>query len=927
MNTLSRTTVAAVLAIAMLLVMPGASLAAPVIDDGSGRPRSAPVSPPGPRQGPKAGISKDPATGLWVTTGIELAPEQMHRGIAASAPLSTGGPDDYGYRWDDTAPLSWIDASAGTNTGFNSTTSHSGPISIGFPFKYYENTYSQLYVSRHGYLSFNNTALDDWQSEVPSAGPPNDVIAPHWVPIYGVNGYVRYLAGGTAPNRWFAIEWNRVLSLRDLEYTFEVILHENDDIVFQYGAMSQNYGACQASGIEDSTGLDGLAITQFCQWVGSNHAVRISRPAPAARVRVVSPAQGRFTSQAKTEVFQVPIRNTGELGADTFDITSSSFWPMAIYGSDGATPLADSDGDGAPDTGAVAQGGQTSVTVAVQTPVNAEIGANNTATLLVRSSRDTNRSKSAIVQSTVPTLFAQGYWDAADEGVSLLLAQPSGQRAKQAAKVAESETAVIEAANGNYVSVWPTITCKDNGCNSELFYTVLSHSGETLRPASKLADLNGANETWDQSAALAATPDGHVAVLWTRARWNQDTANYNVYLAILNSAGEFVRQPTNVTLNDAWGRWDSESVPRFYLPSITGTTNNRFFAVWIREHWSQNRWIDDGYWATWDRNGQVLQHATGFAYDSYSTSDGNWYTHVTQLRNDRVLMTWRNDAKGDLLYEIRDSNGGWYMTGNLTNDGQNNYEWGQDAVGSDANAIVAYTKQNGIYVQLLSTEGVLGPGPIWLGRAYSPTGDGYVSVTEDSSHRFVVTWTDSDYSYQRNLYYALVDGSGTVLTPATIFHASQAQEPHLVTSLNGQGATTYSYKPNVVAPVGEPAAGGAVNSSGVVTGYAIDRNSFGGTGVDAVRLYLDGPEGIGSYLGQAQYGLDRPDVGSYFGDPRFRPSGWRLALNVWSTLPGPHQLYVYAHRFNDEVWQQMPAHSIVVQPPTNVLFTTVQMQQ
>ncbi len=928
MNTLSRTTVVGMLAIVMLLVMTSASLTAPVIDDSSGRPRSAPVSPPGPRQGPEAGISKDPATGLYVATGLGSVQDQAQRMLADAGPVTIGGPDDYGYRWDDGAPNSWIDASSGADTGVGNTTQFSGPIGIGFPFKYYENTYSQVYVSRHGYLSFNNVALDDSQSAIPNPGPPNNVIAPHWVPVDRVIGYVRHFAGGTAPNRWFAVEWNRVLSYSSL-YTFEVVLYENGDIVFQYGSMSQDYGACQASGIEDSTGLDGLTITQFCARVGSYHSVRINRPTPAARVRLVAPAQGRFTSQAKTEVFQVPIRNTGELGTDTFDITSSSFWPMAIYGSDGTTPLADSDGDGAPDTGAVAQGGQTSVTVEVQTPVKAEIGANNTVTLIVRSSRDTNRSKSAVLQSAVPTLFAQAYRDTANPGMSLLLAQPSGQRAAQTGPAPESEMAVIEAANGNYFYVWQASTCGGSGCIVELYYTVLSHTGEILRPAGKLADLSGANETQDYSAALAATPDNRVAILWTRERWNVDTftSNSNLYLAVLTGGGEFVKQPTNITLNDSWGGWDTEGVPRFYEPSISGTTDNRFFAVWIREHYAgQNRWVDDGYRATWDGNGQMLQQVALFAYDDpYNGSDYNWDTNVTQLRHNRVLITWRKN--GDIWYDIRDSNGGWYMTKQLTNDGGNNNEWGQDAAGSDANILVAYTSQNSIYARLLSTDGSLGPGPIWLGRAYAPTGDGYVSVTEDSSHRFVVTWTDYDNSYRRNLYYALVGGNGTVLTPATIFSTSQAQEPYLITSLNGHGATTYSYKPNVVAPVGEPPAGGTVTNAGILTGYAIDKNSFGGTGVDAVRLYLDGPEGIGSYLGQAQYGLDRPDVGSYFGDPRFRPSGWRHALNAWSTLAGPHQLYVYVHRVNDEVWQQMPAHSIVVQPPAEVLFTPVQMRQ
>ena len=117
------------------------------------------------------------------------------------------------------------------------------------------------------------------------------MIAPHWAPIDEVRGYVRYLRGGSAPNRWFVMEWNRVRSNYEEvdEYTFEAILYESGDIVFQYGTMiSRDYYWCQASGIEDSSGLNGLAITPFCNTVAGNHAVRITRPGQAARGAVAS---------------------------------------------------------------------------------------------------------------------------------------------------------------------------------------------------------------------------------------------------------------------------------------------------------------------------------------------------------------------------------------------------------------------------------------------------------------------------------------------------------------------------------------------------------------------------------------------------------------------------------------------------------------
>jgi len=39
-----------------------------------------------------------------------------------SAPEVSGGPDDYGYTWDDSGAFSWIDATGGTHTGLSHST-------------------------------------------------------------------------------------------------------------------------------------------------------------------------------------------------------------------------------------------------------------------------------------------------------------------------------------------------------------------------------------------------------------------------------------------------------------------------------------------------------------------------------------------------------------------------------------------------------------------------------------------------------------------------------------------------------------------------------------------------------------------------------------------------------------------------------------
>jgi hypothetical protein len=118
------------------------------------------------------------------------------------------------------------------------------------------------------------------------------------------------------------------------------------------------------------------------------------------------------------------------------------------------------------------------------------------------------------------------------------------------------------------------------------------------------------------------------------------------------------------------------------------------------------------------------------------------------------------------------------------------------------------------------------------------------------------------------------------------------------------------YVPDVLAPIEQPAAGAFV--SGVVTlrGFAIDRASATGAGIDLVHIYLDGPYGTGTIIGAATYGLDRLDVAAQYG-ARFGPSGWELAWDTAGLAPGVHRLYLYAHRTTDNGWSLMDPHLVI----------------
>ncbi|MGB9774961.1 MAG: hypothetical protein ACPL7C_00195, partial [Anaerolineae bacterium] len=171
--------------------------------------------PPGPKE-PWPGFPGLPRGGPYQTPdGYWAMPEGAHLPLEAAgvAPQATGGPDDFGYTWDDSVLFNWIDATGGTDTGMSGDSwgQKVGPIPLPFSFKFYENTYTSLYIAASGYLAFTDYGTWPSQRRIPSPDTPNNVIAPYWTPIYiGTGGWIRYLSGGTFPNRYFVVEWHDV---------------------------------------------------------------------------------------------------------------------------------------------------------------------------------------------------------------------------------------------------------------------------------------------------------------------------------------------------------------------------------------------------------------------------------------------------------------------------------------------------------------------------------------------------------------------------------------------------------------------------------------------------------------------------------------------------------------------------------------------
>lgn len=228
--------------------------------------------------------------------------------------VTAGGPDAFGYRYiDSDDPLgpeySWIDiSSTGTSAVMYNVPTWAGddnfsaPVPLGFSFPFYGSQYITAYVDINGEILL---ADNSWYAEYPSNSWDNDgnmfnymypipgyaqmpgLIGVYWDDLEADQGTgdVYFQSFGESPNRYTIIQWH---NLRYHAGTggspmlrFQVILHENGEIVMQYNRTAtgqsgsvapHNDGASATVAIQNAAANAGLCylreIVQNSNYIG-----------------------------------------------------------------------------------------------------------------------------------------------------------------------------------------------------------------------------------------------------------------------------------------------------------------------------------------------------------------------------------------------------------------------------------------------------------------------------------------------------------------------------------------------------------------------------------------------------------------------------------------------------------------------------------
>ena len=114
--------------------------------------------------------------------------------------------------------------------------------------------------------------------------------------------------------------------------------------------------------------------------------------------------------------------------------------------------------------------------------------------------------------------------------------------------------------------------------------------------------------------------------------------------------------------------------------------------------------------------------------------------------------------------------------------------------------------------------------------------------------------------------------------------------------------------PTPMMAIDTPAPNATVGGTFVVAGWAAEFNAPAGTGVDLVHIWATPPTGAATFLGEAVYGFERPDVGAWLGS-QYTPSGFALL----ASLPtGAYTVSVYARGTATGTFRNLRTVTIIV---------------
>jgi len=207
----------------------------------------------------------------------------------------SGGPDPFGYTWIDSdepggPSYNWIDISAVGTALVTADDANYGPFDLGFEMPFYGVPQDQVRICTNGWVSFSSTSTAFLNQPIPFTEVPNDLIAPYWDDLNPESGGTIYYFADVA-NQRFIVQWDDVHHFFNGDpETFQVIIHADGYIVYQYQTVALADGC--TVGIENADGETGLPVVFNTSYLHDEMAVLItSEPLPEPWISI-NPSSG-----------------------------------------------------------------------------------------------------------------------------------------------------------------------------------------------------------------------------------------------------------------------------------------------------------------------------------------------------------------------------------------------------------------------------------------------------------------------------------------------------------------------------------------------------------------------------------------------------------------------------------------------------------
>ncbi len=150
-------------------------------------------------------------------------------------------------------------------------------VGLPFPFKFYNNDYTSVYVSTNGFISFGAGSPVGVVQAFPNASTPNNVVALCFADLdLTISGTCGYYVTGVAPNRRFVIQYANVPPYSGTgTFTGQLVLFEGSNLI-DMNITSQNLSGSKTQGVENVNGTSATTVAgrNGTNWTATNDSRR-----------------------------------------------------------------------------------------------------------------------------------------------------------------------------------------------------------------------------------------------------------------------------------------------------------------------------------------------------------------------------------------------------------------------------------------------------------------------------------------------------------------------------------------------------------------------------------------------------------------------------------------------------------------------------